>query len=156
MVKTNVRVLYGDTDQMGLVYYANYLRYFEAGRNEYLRARGARYRDIERDLGISLPVVEAHVEYKRPAHYDDFLVVETALGKVGRVSARFDYRVLRDSTLISSGHTVHACVDRSGKLHKLPARLLTRLIEGSDLPEETDLPERSDLPLPPAAGRGPW
>jgi acyl-CoA thioester hydrolase len=129
MEKTDIRVIYGDTDQMGVVYYANYLRYFESGRNEYLRAKGALYRDLERDLGIVLPVVEAHVEYRRPARYDDLLVLETTLGKIGRASARFDYRLLRDATLLATGHTVHACLDRAGKVQKLPDSLAARLQE---------------------------
>jgi acyl-CoA thioester hydrolase len=79
MVKTDIRVIYGDTDQMGVVYYANYLRYFEAGRNEYLRANGVPYREIERELAIGLPVVTVHVEYSNPARYDDLLAVETSL-----------------------------------------------------------------------------
>jgi acyl-CoA thioester hydrolase len=127
MVKTDIRVIYGDTDQMGFVYYANYLRFFEAGRNEYLRAKGARYREVEAELGIHLPVVEASARYHLPARYDDLLVVETALGKVGRASARFDYRVLRGEELLVSGHTLHACIGRDGKLQRLPASFLARV-----------------------------
>src|SRR5262245_43038816 len=111
MVKLEIRVIYGDTDQMGVVYYANYLRYFEAGRNEYLRARGARYRDIEAEHRVYLPVVEAQVSYKQPARFDDLLVLETTLARLGRASARFEYRVVRGEVLIAVGHTVHACVD---------------------------------------------
>jgi acyl-CoA thioester hydrolase len=128
MVKTNIRVIYGDTDQMGFVYYANYLRFFEAGRNEFLRAKGARYREVEAELGIHLPVVDVGVHYHQPARYDDLLVIETALGKVGRASARFDYRVLRDEELIATGHTVHACIGRDGKVQRLPASFLARVI----------------------------
>jgi acyl-CoA thioester hydrolase len=142
MVKIEIRVIYGDTDQMGVVYYANYLRYFESGRNEYLRAVGLRYRDLERELGLVLPVVEAHVEYRQPARYDDLLVLETSLTRVLRASARFDYRILRDTTLIATGHTLHACLDRTGKIQKLPESLQIRL---------TQLLVR---PLPPAGGRG--
>ena len=65
MVRTEIRVIYGDTDQMGVVYYANYLRYFEAGRNEFIRAKGLRYRDFEARFGLLLPVVEAQVSYRR-------------------------------------------------------------------------------------------
>ena len=76
MVKTEIRVIYGDTDQMGVVYYANYLRYFEAARNEFIRAKGLRYRDFEVQHGLLLPVAEAHVSYRTPARYDDLLAVE--------------------------------------------------------------------------------
>ena len=79
MVRTEIRVIYGDTDQMGVVYYAQYLRYFEAGRNEFIRAKGLRYRDFEARFGLQLPVAEAGVVYRRPARYDDLIAVETAL-----------------------------------------------------------------------------
>jgi acyl-CoA thioester hydrolase len=127
MVKTEIRVIYGDTDQMGVVYYANYLRFFEAGRNEFLRAKGARYREVETELQIRLPVVEAHVQYSQPARYDDLLVVETVLAKLGRASARFDYQVRRDAQVLVTGHTVHACIDFEGRVQRLPASLVDRL-----------------------------
>jgi acyl-CoA thioester hydrolase len=127
MVKTELRVIYGDTDQMGVVYYANYLRFFEAARNEYLRAHGARYRDVETTYGIRLPVVEAHVNYKQPARYDDLIVVEAEITKLGRASARFEYRVLRGAEVLATGHTVHACIDASGALQKLPHEFVARL-----------------------------
>jgi acyl-CoA thioester hydrolase len=127
MVKTEIRIIYGDTDQMGFVYYANYLRFFEAGRNEYLRARGATYRDVEATHRIALPVVEAQISYKQPARYDDVLVVETELVKVGRASARFEYQVRRGDDLIATGHTVHACIDGAGKVTRLPDELVARL-----------------------------
>jgi acyl-CoA thioester hydrolase len=127
MVKTDIRVIYGDTDQMGFVYYANYLRFFESGRNEYLRARGAPYREVETELGIRLPVVEAHVHYKAPARYDDLLVVETTLAQVRRASARFEYSVRRGEELLVTGHTVHACIDFQGSVQRLPESLVARL-----------------------------
>ena len=79
MVATELRVIYGDTDQMGVVYYANYLRYFEAGRNEFIRAKGLRYRDFEATYSLRLPVTEASVRYQAPARYDDLLRLETSL-----------------------------------------------------------------------------
>jgi acyl-CoA thioester hydrolase len=131
MVATQLRVIYGDTDQMGVVYYANYLRYFEAARNEFIRAKGLRYRDFEERFGLLLPVAEASVSYKSPARYDDLLTVEITLGEARRASARFEYRLLRDDgTLLCTGHTVHACVDRAGKLQRLPAELVQALAAG--------------------------
>jgi acyl-CoA thioester hydrolase len=127
MVKTDIRVIYGDTDQMGFVYYANYLRFFEAGRNEYLRAKGAPYREVEAELGIRLPVVEATVHYKAPARYDDLLVIETVLAQVRRASARFEYLVRRGEERLVTGHTVHACIDFEGSLQRLPESLVARL-----------------------------
>jgi len=131
MVATQLRVIYGDTDQMGVVYYANYLRYFEAARNEFIRAKGLRYRDFEERFGLLLPVAEASVSYRSPARYDDLLTVEISLGEARRASARFEYRLLRDDgTLLCTGHTVHACVDRAGKVQRLPKELVEALSAG--------------------------
>ncbi len=127
MVKTTIRVIYGDTDQMGVVYYANYLRFFESGRNEFLRDKGAQYRDVEASHRVHLPVVEAQVTYKRPARYDDLLIIETILAKRGRASARFEYRVLRQDEVLATGHTIHACVDFNGKVQALPPALVEAL-----------------------------
>jgi acyl-CoA thioester hydrolase len=124
MVKTEIRVIYGDTDQMGVVYYANYLRYFEAGRNEFLRAHGARYRDLEARHRMLLPVVDAQISYKSPARYDDLLVVETLITRVGRASVRFEYRVLREEALLVTGHTLHACVGHDGNVTALPQEVV--------------------------------
>src|SRR5512141_1787198 len=103
MVRTAVRVIYGDTDQMGVVYYGNYLRYFEAGRNEFIRARGLRYRDFEERFGLRLPVAEAQVRYRAPARYDDLISVETSLAEVRRASARFEYRIVRGGEVLVTG-----------------------------------------------------
>ncbi len=135
MVTTRLRVIYGDTDQMGVVYYANYLRFFEAGRNEFIRAKGLRYRDFEARYGLLLPVAEASVSYKQPARYDDLIDVEITLGEVRRASARFEYRLVRDDgVLLATGHTVHACVDLEGKLRRLPPELLEALGRGEVAP----------------------
>ena len=134
MVTTQIRVIYGDTDQMGVVYYANYLRYFEAARNEFIRAKGLRYRDFERELRLMLPVVEAGVQYQRPARYDDLLTIEIAITEVKRASARFGYRVLRDGELLVTGHSVHACVDLDGRIQRMPKELVERLTAGELAP----------------------
>jgi acyl-CoA thioester hydrolase len=134
--KTTLRVIYGDTDQMGVVYYANYLRYFEAARNEFIRAKGLRYRDFESTFGLALPVVEAAVSYKVPARYDDLVTVEISLTEARRATARFGYRLLReDGALLATGHTVHACIDAAGKVQRMPRELLERLSTGEALPQ---------------------
>jgi acyl-CoA thioester hydrolase len=117
-----VRVIYADTDQMGMVYYGTYLRYFEVARNEYLRAAGASYRAFSAASGLHLPVVEAHAKYHRLAQYDDELVISTALGGPGRVSVRFDYQIHRagDGELVASGWTVHACINAEGRVVRIP------------------------------------
>jgi acyl-CoA thioester hydrolase len=127
MVKTELRVIYGDTDQMGVVYYGNYLRYFEAARTEWLRAKGATYRDLEAAHAIYLPVSEAKVNYKRPARYDDLITVEARLGELGRVSLRFDYRIVRGEEVLALGHTVHVCLGHDGNIRELPEAMLAQL-----------------------------
>jgi len=133
MVRIEIRVIYGDTDQMGVVYYANYLRYFEAGRTEFLRAKGLTYRDFEERERLALPVVEAGVSYHAPARYDDLLGVEIRLVEARRASARFAYEVLRGETRVATGFTVHACVDLEGKVRRMPRELLDRLVVGETL-----------------------
>ena len=120
---SNVRVRYAETDKMGIVYYANYLVWFEVGRTDLLRERGWSYREMEGD-GLSLPVVEAACAYRRPALYDDELEVRTTGVLLSPVRVRFDYRVVRpaDAATVAEGHTVHASLDRSGRPARLPAR----------------------------------
>jgi acyl-CoA thioester hydrolase len=116
------RVIYGDTDQMGVVYYANYFRYFEAARSEFLRAYGVTYRFFEETHRLALPVVEAGATYKKPARYDDELAVLAAITSTGRASVRFVYEIRRLPTLelLATGHTVHACINQDGRVAPLP------------------------------------
>ena len=132
MFEARLRVIYGDTDQMGVVYYANYLRFFEHARGELIRARGRSYRDIERE-GARLPVVEAQVHYRAPARYDDLLVIRTRVEKLRRASLTFAYEVVRegDPQILCTGHTVHACLDAQGRPVRFPQALVELL--------ETDL-----------------
>jgi acyl-CoA thioester hydrolase len=127
MAKTEIRVIYGDTDQMGVVYYGNYLRFFEAARADFLREKGAAWREMESKHAIYLPVIEAKVNYKRPAVYEDVIVVETVLAELGRASLRFEYKVLRGADLLATGHTVHACINRQGDIQEFPTELSNRL-----------------------------
>ena len=129
--QTTYRVLYGDTDAAGVVYYANYLRFFEKGRTEYMREMVLTYRDIE-NQGLTLPVIESYSRYKAPAAYDDLLVIETSLVELKNVSCRFNYRIYRNDndnsrTLLAKGYTVHASVNRNGKLTRFPANLIEKL-----------------------------
>ena len=118
-----VRVIVGDTDQMGMVYYATYLRYFEIARNEWLRQAGATYRAFEERYELSLPVVEAHTRYHAPARYDDELVLATAVEPRGRASVCFVYDLRRagDDERLVTGWTVHACINRAGRVVRIPA-----------------------------------
>lgn len=117
--RTSVRVTYRDTDQMGVVYYANHLVWFEIGRTELIREMGLTYRDME-EAGVFLPVVSAQVNYRTPARYDDVVEIRTQVTKVSRVSISFDYRVVRvdqeGEVLIATGSTRHGFIDRDGKI----------------------------------------
>jgi acyl-CoA thioester hydrolase len=117
-----IRVIFGDTDQMGVVYYANYLRYFESARAAYWRDLGKSYKDLV-DWGVALPVVEAHCNYKRPAMYEDLLVVETRVSELRAASLRFAYRVTRGAELLAEGYTRHAVIGNDGKPRALPDAL---------------------------------
>ena len=113
---------YADTDRMGVVYYANYLVWFEIGRTEWLRDAGWNYRDMEESCH-SLPVIEAHCEYRQPARYDDEIEIRTQATLISPVRIRFDYQVVRDATELGTGHTVHAAVDATGRPCRLPGRV---------------------------------
>ena len=122
--KSRVRVRYAETDKMGVVYYANYLVWFEVGRTEWLRETGWNYRDAEQE-GISLPVIEVCCEYRQAARYDDELDITTRASLLSPVRIRFDYEVTRipDNMLAAVGHTIHAAIDPAGKPRRLPARV---------------------------------
>ena len=120
---STLRVRYAETDQMGIVYYANYFVWFEVGRTDLLRRSGWSYREMEQD-GVSLPVIESHCAYRQPARYDDELEVRTTGSVVSPVRVRFDYEVVRpaDAATLVTGFTVHATLDRTGRPCRLPAR----------------------------------
>ena len=113
------QIIFGDTDQMGVVYYANYLRFFEGARASYWRALGRSYKDLE-DAQIAMPVIEAHCNYKRPALYEDIIVVETEVTDVRGASLRFVYDVRRNGELLAEGFTRHAVIGPGGRPRALP------------------------------------
>jgi len=123
--RTSYRVIYGDTDQMGVVYYANYLRWFESGRSEFLREVGVPYTSIEQQ-GWHFPVVQVTCRYVQSARYDDVVEIETALAELGRATLKFAYRILRqsDGVLLARGETEHACIDGSGRITRIPKILV--------------------------------
>ena len=122
------RVPYADTDRMGVVYYANYLVYFERLRNELLRRTGTSYREWE-ERGIMLPVVEAFCRYRAPAGYDDILTVSGEVSPVKATRIRIDYRVFREENLLAEGYTIHACLDKNGRPSRIPEGLLGKKSE---------------------------
>jgi acyl-CoA thioester hydrolase len=130
MHRFQFRVRYGDTDQMGMAYYGNYLRWFEVGRAEMMRSLGTSYRAVE-EAGIRLPVTEARCRYLKPARYDDLLAIETGVAREGRASIVFGYRVVHEESgaLLAFGSTEHCFLDPSGRPVRAPAEfadLLTR------------------------------
>lgn len=128
MNRSTYRVIYGDTDQMGVVYYANYLALFERGRCEYMRERAFDYGALERE-GFFLPVVEANVKYRSPAKFDDLLTIEADITAASRITCTFSYRILRGDTLLCEGTTVHACLSRAGRPVRLPSPIRALLPE---------------------------
>ena len=121
---SRVRVRYAETDKMGVVYYANYFVWFEVGRADLLRDAGWSYREMEAE-GLSLPVIEAHCDYRQPARYDDDLEVRTTGSLLSPVRVQFTYDIVRpgDNATIATGHTVHATLDRAGRPRRLPERV---------------------------------
>ncbi|MGA3047154.1 MAG: thioesterase family protein [Terracidiphilus sp.] len=123
-VTTEVRVRYAETDQMGIVYYANYLVWFEIGRVELLRSLGLAYSQLETDHQCILPVIEATCRYKSPARYDDQIVIETRPSLLRQSVVKFAYRILRkaangeEPALLAEGETVHVVCD--DQLNKKP------------------------------------
>jgi len=123
-VTTQVRVRYAETDQMGIVYYANYLVWFEIGRVELLRSLGLAYSQMEIEHKLILPVVEASCRYKAPARYDDQILIETSPSLLRGSVLKFAYRILRAADegespkLLAEGETVHVVCDAA--LNKMP------------------------------------
>jgi acyl-CoA thioester hydrolase len=115
-----IRVRYKDTDTMGVVYYGNYLTYFEVGRVEYLRQQGTTIAEINAKLWM--PVVEATVRYVRAAHLDELLDVRCWVSERRRASFRFEYEILNDAgARVATGATIHACQDPgTGRLVGVP------------------------------------
>ena len=121
---TSYRVIYGDTDQMGVVYYANYLRWFERGRSEFLRQIGLPYANIEA-AGYYFPVAEVTCRYAQSARYDDIIEIATQLVDQSRVYLVFEYKISRqvDHHILATGSTKHACIDREGQVKRIPKML---------------------------------
>jgi acyl-CoA thioester hydrolase len=122
--EARVRVRYAETDQMGVVYHANYLVWFEVGRVELMRKLGLDYKRMEIEESCGIAVVEATARYKAPARYDDELIVETRVVGVRGPVVRFAYRIVRleDGLLLCEGETVHVAVGRDMKRRPIPKR----------------------------------
>lgn len=122
-----IRVRYADTDKMGVSYYANYFKWFEAGRTEMLRDTGLPYAEIEKE-GVALPVTEAHCTYRKPAHYDEYLRVVSRLKEFPRARLRIEYEVFNENEeLIAEGYTAHVFINANGRPVKPPRIFLETL-----------------------------
>ena len=123
--KVEVRVRYGETDQMGVVYHGSYVPYFEIGRVEWLRNKGVSYKLME-ESGIALPIVSMHLNYKKPARYDDLLTVHTKLKKYSGVKIEFDCEIRNENQeLLTTAHFILVFIDiKTGKPTQPPEYLL--------------------------------
>lgn len=126
--ESRVRVRYAETDQMGVVYHANYLVWFEVGRVDFIRSMGMDYRTMEQEDGLGIAVVDVSARYKSPARYDDNLIVETRLLAARGAVIKFGYRIVRalDQAVLCEGETVHVVVDRDMKKRALPEKYASR------------------------------
>ena len=117
-----VRVIFGDTDQMGVVYYANYLRFFEASRAAFLRFLGKSHADLDA-WGVALPVVEAHCRYRKPSRYEDLLEIEVEVAELRGASMKFEYIVRCGDEVRADGFTRHATISIDGRPRRVPREL---------------------------------
>ena len=126
--ETCVRVRYAETDQMGVVYHANYLVWFEVGRVEFIRQLGLDYKSMDREEGCGIAVVDVSARYKAPARYDDELIIQTRLVAARGALVHFAYRILRpaDGVLLCEGETVHVVVGPDMKKRSLPQKYAER------------------------------
>ena len=123
--ESRLRVRYAETDQMGVVYHANYFVWFEVGRVEFLRQLGFSYRDMEKEDGCFIAVADARCRYKAPARYDDEIVVKTYLRNVRESVVHFGYDLLRaDGTLLAEGETTHVVTTSEMRTTVLPEKYL--------------------------------
>src|SRR5512135_3032462 len=124
-VDTVVNVRYAETDQMGVVYYANYLVWFEVGRVAWCRARGFQYRDLEAQHGRMMMVAEVSCRYKAPAHFEDDILIRTAVGSATDRVIRFIYEIRNQRTgkLLATGESKHVVTDRNYRPARLPEHM---------------------------------
>ncbi len=124
VTEERIRVRYGETDQMGHAYYANYFFWFEQARGAWCRDRGFTYKQLE-EMGYMLPCVEAQAQYKGEVHYDDWLTVKVWMSESRRASARFDYEIVNESTrkVTTTGYTWHVLMGASRRAVTMPPEI---------------------------------
>ena len=122
---TKIRVIYADTDAMGVVYHTNYIKWFELGRNEFMRQLGVPYTELGK-LGLNLPLIKVSCDYLKFAMYDQLLIIETRFDYIKRASIRFNSRIWDENkeNVLVEGYTIHACTNNEGKIRRIPKLLL--------------------------------
>jgi len=125
-----IRVIYADTDAMGIVYHTNYIKWFEIGRTELLRSVGIVYSEVEVQ-GYNLPLTEAYCHYLLPAKYDQIIIVETEMEYLKRASMKFNYTIWDEDKekILVEGYTVHACTNNLGKIVRVPPFIVQKIEE---------------------------
>jgi len=123
---TEIRVRYAETDQMGVVYYSNYLVWFEVGRTEFCRRRSLPYKDFEREFQAYLAVAEAQCRYLTPARYDDVLIIRTRVDSFRKRTISFQYEIVNKESglVVASGRTLHVLLDENGRPRSFSAHFL--------------------------------
>lgn len=134
------RVIVAETDMMSIVHHANYVLYLERGRLDYMRRRGLTYKQLVAQ-GLHLAIVDLTISYKKPAHFDDLLLIETRFAQLSRVTLGFEYSVYRldeealgNKTLLTRASTRQACIDGAGRPRPLPPRVIKHLRAPESLP----------------------
>ena len=125
---TKIRVIYADTDALGIVYHTNYIKWFEVGRGELLRELGIPYSQIE-NMGYYLPLTEVNCHYLCPARYDQIVLIETQIIFVKRASIKFRFLIWdekQEKTLVE-GESVHACINKQGKIVRIPREITEQI-----------------------------
>ena len=122
---TKVRVIYADTDAMGVVYHTNYIKWFELGRYEFMRQLGVPYTELGK-LGLNLPLIKVSCDYLKFSTYDQLLIIETRFDYIKRASIRFNSRIWDENkeNVLVEGYTIHACTNNEGKIRRIPKLLL--------------------------------
>jgi len=122
---TKIRVIYADTDAMGVVYHTNYIKWFELGRNEFMRQLGVPCTELGK-LGLNLPLINVSCDFLKFATYDQLLTIETKFDYIKKATIRFNSRIWDENkeNVLVEGYTVHACTNHEGKLRRIPKLLL--------------------------------
>ena len=125
---TKIRVIYADTDALGIVYHTNYIKWFEIGRGELLRELGIPYSQIE-NMGYNLPLTEVNCHYLYPARYDQILLIETQIIFVNRASVKFRFIIWdeKQEKALVEGESVHACINKQGKIVRIPREITEKI-----------------------------